>query len=113
MDIERVVAKRIMDETGIKTVLEVPATRPDEFVSVEMTGGTNGRFMQTAILAIQTWATTRRRAAEMAVAVQHAVFNLTDEQNIFKATPGGAYRYPDPDSKSERYQINVDLTLCN
>ena len=38
MDVERMVAQRLMDETGIKAVLEVPADRPSEFISVSQTG---------------------------------------------------------------------------
>ena len=34
MDVERMVAQRLMDETGIKAVLDVPADRPSEFISV-------------------------------------------------------------------------------
>ena len=112
MDVERAVAKRLMDATGIKAVLEVPGERPDEFISVEMTGGSADRFMKTASLAVQSWAQTRMRAAEMARLVEQATFDLTDEPNIFRAVPNGSYRWPDPDSGQPRSQTNVELTIC-
>ena len=112
MDIERVAAQRLMDSTGIKAVLEVPAERPDEFISVEMTGGSGDRFTRSAALAVQSWAKTRRRAAEIARLVEEAVPDIADEPNVFRAVANGSYRWPDPESGHERYQTNVEITVC-
>ena len=112
MDVERVVAERLMESTGVRAVLEVPEDRPDEFVSVEMTGGSGDRFMRTASLAVQSWAQTRRRAAEISRLVEAATPGLTEEPNIFRAVANGTYRFPDPNSGQARYQTNVELTIC-
>ena len=113
MDVERVVAQRLMGATGIKAVLEVPEERPDEFISVEMTGGTGDRFIRRASLAVQSWAQTRQRAAEISRLVEAAVSGIADaEQNVFRAVATGSYRWPDPDSGQARYQTNVELTIC-
>ena len=112
MDVERAVAKRLMDSIGIKAVLEVPDERPDELISVELTGGNAGRFIKRLTLAVQSWAQSRRRAAEIAALVEQAVYDLADEPNIFSATPSGTYRWPDPDSGQDRYQTTVELTIC-
>ena len=112
MDVERMAAKRLMDATGIKVLLDVPADRPEEFATVELTGGSGDRFMRRAVLAVQSWAATRRRAAEMAMAVEAAVPSLMDEQNVFRAVANGSYRWPDPDSGQPRYQTTVELTIC-
>ena len=113
MDVERVVAQRLMGATGIKAVLEVPEDRPSEFISVEMTGGTRERLcIQHASLAVQSWAQTRQRAAEIARLVERATPALTEEPNIFRAVANGTYRWPDPDSRQARYQTNVELTIC-
>lgn len=113
MDVERVVAKRLMDATGIQAVVEIPAERPDEFVSVEMTGGSGSMFLKTATLAVQSWAQTRRRAAEIARAVEPAVPGIAeDEPNVFRSVANGTYRWPDPDSGQPRYQTTVEITVC-
>ena len=113
MDVERAVAQRLMDATGITAVLEVPEERPDEFISVEMTGGTGDRFIRGASLAVQSWAQTRRRAAEIARMVEQAVPAIPDaEQNVVRAVATGSYRRPDPESGQPRYQTNVELTIC-
>lgn len=113
MDVERVVAQRLMGATGIRAVLEVPEERPDEFISVEMTGGTREQMcIQHASLAVQSWAQTRQRAAEISRLVEQAMPGLAEEQNIFRAVANGTYRWPDPDSGQARYQTNVELTIC-
>lgn len=111
MDIERIVAKRLMDETGIKAVLEVPRDAPGEFLSVELTGGNGLGFSGQAFVAVYSWAPTRRRAAEMAGLVELAVPMLLHEENVFDAFPDGTYRLPDPASGGARYRTNVNLTI--
>ena len=83
MDVERMVAQRLMDETGIKAVLDVPADRPSEFISVSQTGSSRSGCINRVQLVAQSWAKTRRRAAEI-----------------------------DPDSRQRRYQTNVNVTIC-
>lgn len=78
MDVERMVAQRLMDETGIKAVLDVPADRPSEFISVSQTGSSRSGCINRVQLVAQSWAKTRRRAAEIAEAVEHAVSSLMD-----------------------------------
>lgn len=111
MDIERVMAAHILKETGIKTVLEVPSSRPEEFISVELEGGTNDRFVKRQTLTAQSWAKTRKRAAEIAAMVEAAVLSI-DEENIFSAVPTNTYRWADTDSGSERYQTNISVITC-
>ena len=112
MDVERTVAQRLMDATGIKAVLEVPDERPDEFISVQLLGGEGDRFVKEHRLAVQSWAQTRRRAAEIARMVEQAATSLIEEPNIFGAVANGTYRWPDPDSRQPRYQTNLEVTIC-
>ena len=112
MDVERVVAKHLMDSTGIRAVLEVPETRPDEFISVQLLGSTGDRFIKVHRLAVQSWAQTRRRASEIARLVEQATYDLPAEPNIFDANASGTYPWPDPDSRQHRYQTNLEVTIC-
>lgn len=112
MDVERMVAQRLMDETGIEAVLDVPADTPSEFISVSQTGSSRSGCINRVQLVAQSWAKTRRRAAEIAEAVEHAVPSLMDEECVFEATCGDTYRWDDPDSRQRRYQTNVNVTIC-
>lgn len=114
MDVERVAARRLSAATGIRAVLEVPDDRPEEFLSVELTGGF-GDYLGVAHecqLAVQAWAGTRERAASMARRLEQAAYLLDEEPNIFAPSVSALYRFPDPDSGQERYQLTVELTVC-
>ena len=63
MDVERMVAQRLMDETGIEAVLDVPADRPSEFISVSQTGSSRSGCINRVQLVAQSWAKTLRRSA--------------------------------------------------
>ena len=102
MDIERVVALRLMAATGIKCVLDVPADRPEEFACVTL----------SPRVAVTCWAATRRRALEMAEAVERACGAIEDEPNVFQALPDGLYRWDDPETGTPRYQTNIDIKTC-
>ena len=105
-------ASRLSASTGVRAVLDVPRERPAEFISVELTGGTGGRFVRTSTIAVQSWAATRRRAAQIAVAVEAAAYGLMDEPGVFGVSVGDSYRWPDPDSGQQRYQTTIELTVC-
>lgn len=112
MDMERLVATHVMDVTGFKTVLEVPEMRPAEFVSVERVGGPAGPFSESPRFAVQSWAKTRKRAAEMDKAVRNALFSLMTLDCVFGVEVNSSNRWPDPQSGHERYQTVVTVTAC-
>lgn len=111
MDIERYVANKLHEITGITAVLEVPEDRPEEFVSVELNGSPGERFIKNASLTIQSWAKTRRRAADVAATVEKALRQLIAYDEIFGVSKINTYRWPDPESRHQRYQTTVNLTV--
>lgn len=111
MDTERFVASRLAETTGLKCVLEVPEIRPDEFVSVQRTGGPEERFSSSPTFAVQAWAKTRRRAAELMRQVNNALMGLMAFDCVFGVDIEKSYRWPDPESGHERYQTVVNMTI--
>lgn len=112
IDWERECAKIIAKETGIKTVLEVPENRPEEFISLELVGTDGAMFNPKYSFAIQSWAKTRIRAAEISRMVELAVYELDENEALFSPGVDGTYRFPDPDSRQERYQTTIHVTVC-
>lgn len=115
MDIEAVVARRLMEATGVRAFLEVPEESPDEFITVEMTGG-GGGFLDPARFDVDCWSAKgkggRKRAAEIAEAVKAAVPDLDDEPDIFHPTVENCYRMPDPDTGRPRYVVGIQVWIC-
>ena len=112
MDAESVAALAIQKATGIPCRLDVPAERPDEFVTVAVSAESADRFKRTARLSVQSWAKTRKRAREIAGAVEAACESVSDEPNVFACVPDGTYRWDDPDTGTPRYQTNVNMYIC-
>lgn len=113
-DVEAVAARLLAAATGVRCVLEVPPERPSELISVELTGASSDALgvRTEALLAVQSWAPTRRRAREIASAVEAAVPGLAGAPEVFAARAAGTYRFPDPASRSPRYQTTVELVIC-
>ena len=115
MDVEAVVAGRLMGATGVRAYLEVPPDAPDEFVTVEQTGGGAG-MLDPVQLDVDCWASKRkggrRRARAIASLVEAAVAGLDEEPNIFHPTVENCYRMPDPDTGRPRYVVQVQVWVC-
>lgn len=112
MDAERVAALAIQGATGVPCRLDVPAERPDELVTVALAATSAGRFGRTVRLAVQSWAKTRRRAHEIAEAVEAACADIEDHPNVLSCLPDGTYRWDDPETGTPRYQTNVNMSIC-
>lgn len=112
MDVERVCASRVMADTGIKCKLDVPAERPDEFVCFTLATTGGDRYVQRPRVLATSWAKTRRRAKEIAEAVERACASIEEEPNVFSAVPDGTYRWDDPETGTPRYQTNINLIIC-
>lgn len=113
-DVEALAGRLLAAATGVRCVLEVPPDRPEEFISVELTGASADALgvRAEAQLAVQSWAATRRRAREIASAVEAAAPSLADDPRVFAARAASTYRFPDPASRSARYQTTVELVIC-
>lgn len=111
MDVEEVVARRLADAVGLPAYLDVPKEPPEEFVTVEQTGG-GGSYMEAVALDIDCWAKTRRRAKAISVLAASAVFDLEDEPNVFNPRVASVYRMNDPDTGRPRYVVSATIWVC-
>lgn len=57
-------------EISVPSSTNVPADRPDSFITVGRTGGGGDQHTETVTLAIQCWAPTRLKAAVLAEQVR-------------------------------------------
>lgn len=116
MDIERVVAQRLKDKTGIEAYLSVPVNPPDEFLTVEIIRtDVQSRFIPVYALDVDVWAKdahARARAHELAQKVIDETPNLDEEPNIFNPTFENCYRSPDADTGRARYVVQIECAVC-
>ncbi|MCD4549677.1 hypothetical protein [Schaalia sp. lx-260] len=96
---------------GVKAYAQIPATRPPTFVTVERTGGARTHLDDTATLAIQAWAPTRRSAAALADEVASIVMRAWELPQVGRVSVESVYNFPDPASACPRYQLTVVVSV--
>lgn len=95
---------------GLRAFADVPRKRPDEFVTVERTGGGagEGAALDLPMVVVQSWAPTRARASALSREADAAMLDLPDHCDWASACERNAiYNYPD--EASPRYQAVYDL----
>lgn len=102
----------IQAHTAYAAYADVPSTRPDEFVTIESTGGqTDTRGMrETGSYAVQCWAKSTYRADRMAEEVMDVLnSHLADEHAaVAKCDCDAGYNWPSSDDVP-RYQCNLQV----
>lgn len=104
---------RYLADYGFSAYVEVPPERPPEFVTVQRVGGGVAEYpLEAPIVAVQCWAPSLARAAEMADELVVLMLSLPDEFAwVADCEMNSRYPYPDQERRAERYQTVYDV-LC-
>lgn len=98
----------------VKAFVQVPASRPEKFVTVERTGGKIDAFSDSPTFAVQAWAPTKAEAAALAAQAAIAIDSWPKTApEVADATVESMYDFADPDSRSQRFQLTVHAILFN
>lgn len=109
MTIEAFVIDYLDGALSVPVSGDTPHPMPNTFVTVEKTGGGRSNKIDSATLAIQSWAETRAAAAELNETVKQAMENIVEENEISRSDLDSDYNYTDEDTKRFRYQAVFDL----
>ncbi|MBQ9020852.1 MAG: hypothetical protein IJ113_02395 [Eggerthellaceae bacterium] len=84
---------------------------PDEFVTIERTGGAVADMVDHPTIAVQTWAPTDARAEEMANAIRLELLSSSKPFGVHHVTVNsGPYPFWDEETRCPRYQLVLDIT---
>ncbi len=108
--IEIVLLRYLERETGLPVSMEVPEKPPEEFITLEKTGGGEKDHIQTAMFAIRSYGGSLLRAAEINEQVKTAMKAMPEKTEVFRAELNGDYNYTDTRTKRYRYQAVYDIT---
>lgn len=98
----------------VKAFVQVPATRPEKFVTIERTGGKIDAFSDAPTFAVQAWAPTKAEAAALAEQTASAIDSWPKtEPSVADATVESLYDFADPDSRSQRFQLTAHVIVFN
>lgn len=109
--IEEELVSWLPGEVGVPCLGEVPEDPPDEFLTVERTGGGCSPGIDRPEVAVQAWARTKARAGQLALAARDALaLRGATVPGVRSCTVNsGPYPFPDQDQRRSRYQIFVAM----
>lgn len=109
IDIEAKLIEWLNKRLDVAAYADVPASRPEQFITVERTGGGRDNvIIDRPTVAIQCWSTSRASAADLAYVVDDALPEFTQEPGINKARRTTIYNFPD-EKGNPRYQLVCEL----
>lgn len=89
--------------------VDVPPNRPDEFVTVNATGGAVEDGVMRPNVALQAWSTTTARASALAYVADAAIRSLPATSRAITSVEGSVpYSWPSDDGVP-RYQVYYNL----
>ena len=90
---------------------DVPENPPASFVTVEQVGGTKDNKIESASIAVQSWAESRAAAAALNELVKAAMDNAVTLPNISRCHLDTNYNFTDETRKKPRYQAVFEVVF--
>lgn len=107
--IEKIVCNYLNEEMGLPAFWEIPEDSPEEFLIVEKTGGKKTDHIKDATIAIQSYAGSMYRAAEINEKVKAVMDRITELDEVSHVELNSDYNFTDTTTKRYRYQAVFDI----
>lgn len=111
MMVETIILNYLSDRLAVHVCMEIPAENPP-FVLIEKVGGGERDMIQTATLAIQSYAESMYQAAALNEQVKTAMRDAVTLDSISHCELNSDYNYTDTAKKEYRYQAVFDIVIC-
>ena len=108
--IEKTILDHLSASLEVACGMEVPANAPASFVVLEKTGTSRKNRIGTAILAVQSYASTLYEAACLIERVKTAMDGAAVLPGVAAVHLNSDYNFTDTASKRYRYQAVFDVT---
>ena len=109
--IEKIVLNYLEQAIPVPVFIEVTENPPPEFVAVEKTGSGRSDRISRATLAVQSWAGSLLKAAELNERIKTAMDDIIERDSISACRLNADYNFTDPTTKHYRYQAVFDLVF--
>lgn len=108
--IEKIVLDYLTVNIAVPVMMETPDTPPTSFVLIEKTGSGRQDYINSATIAIQSYAPTLYEAAQINEQVKTAMDGMIDMDDIMRVQLNSDYNFTDTATKRYRYQAVYDIT---
>lgn len=109
MTIEEFLIDYLAGELSVPVSGSVPHPMPDEFVTVELTGGYEVNRIPAAQIHVKSWSTSRAAAADLNEAVKAAMFGSISLPEISRCGLNASYNNPDLSTNKPRYSASFEV----
>lgn len=106
--IETIIRDYLMSVQTLPVVFEIPAG-VKEFYLLEKTGGGEENHIRTASMAVQSYADSLERAAELNEEMIDLMLAAVKDVRIASVDLNSNYEYTDPTTKKYRYQALFEI----
>ena len=110
MIIEVFICKYLNEHSGLPAFGEIPKQAPDSFFVVEKLGSGKEDQINSATIAVQSYAPSKLAAAVLNEHIKELMEHLPEEQEISSCKLNSDYDHTDTTSKRYRYQAVFDIT---
>lgn len=109
--IEEIVLDYLEEALDVPAFMEKPAKdTPAEYFVIEKTSGGRTNLIDTATIAVQSYAETLYDAAVLNDRMKKAMFEIESLPEVSACTLNSDYNFTDTATKSYRYQAVFDIT---
>lgn len=106
--IEKIIYDYLNDQ-GFSAYMQKPENPPSEYVLIEKTGSSRTNYINTATIALQSYAGSLYSAALLNEEVKRAMDNSIALDEICSASLNSDYNFTDTTTKEYRYQAVYDI----
>lgn len=107
--IEEEIVQYLSKTLDVSVSTDMPAKVLGRFVLVEKTGSSKENYINSATIALQSYAENTYKAAELNEAVKEAMENIVVHTDISKSKLNSDYNYTDTTKKQYRYQAVYEV----
>lgn len=107
--IEKIVLDYLNKTLSVPAYMEKPANPPEKYVLLEKTGSSSENLIESATIAIQSYAGSLFAAASLNEEVKVAMNNIVALNEVMGAELNSDYNFTDTTKKQYRYQAVYEL----
>lgn len=107
--VEETILKYLSEALDVPVRMERSGNEPESYVLIEKTGSSTTNHIESATLAIQSYATSMYAAAALNYRVKGAMKNSVNLPEISCCDCNSDYNYTDTTKKKYRYQAVFDI----
>ena len=108
--IEEIILEYLNENLSVPAYMEEPEPPRGEYVLLEKIGSSENNRIQSATMAVQSYADSLYRAAKLNSRVKEVMRDITTIDAVSRCKLNSDYNYTDTETSRYRYQAVFDVT---